>query len=134
MITLLTIFISVFSSALCLISFDLFYYWFYLPVDIQHNVWNIWFWVFFIPTAFITCLNWCIILLALKKDWCHGSDCLTIFSHTFYKVTCMLTALSFGALLLVNLVIGIVYTVLTWVLAYYFKVGIDASGWPAVRK
>ena len=126
-------FLSVLSSALLVISFDLLYYWCYFPMG-SDDVWNMWFWIFFIPTALITCLNWNIILLALKKDWCHGSDCLKIFSYTSYNVACMFTALV-GALLLVNLAIVIVYTVVTWVLAsYYFKVGINTSGGPAVRK
>ena len=114
-----------FAAALILIPFHLFYYWYFLPVWYQKGPYvNAWFWIFQIIIVSIACLNWCILLLALRKD---NIDHLGIFSLNFNFVIWTVIILC-GALWLANLIIGFAYTVLIWVLVDSFDY------YPAVSK
>ena len=84
---------------------------------------ELWFWIFCIPSVGIACLNWCIIILAFRKD---NIDHLALFSLDFFKrvrrVGLLSVALWFIGLIayfLIPKVIGIVYTYLTWVLSTF---------------
>ena len=69
----------------------------------------IWFWIFFIPTALITCINWVVLFLAWKED---NLDHMIIFSFNFnYKLR--MAALFSTGLFMANMLIEIAYMVLT---------------------
>ena len=127
-------FFSVLLAAISLISYDTIYYWceFQLPkYEPMFWITNVWFWVSFTPSAIVTCLNWCILLLALKKN---NIDNLAIFSLDVFFAICTLGLLC-GALLLANMIIGIAYILMAWVLVHWFQIpNIDTSGDTAVSK
>ena len=124
---------SVFFAAFFRIPFDIFYcmyVFFEIPTD-KPIITNAWLWIFIIPSAIVICLNWCIILLALKKN---NIDNLWIFSLNFFWAICIFGLLCI-ALLLASVIIGLAYILVTWVLVHWFNVSIIvASDDTAVSK
>lgn len=113
--------VYVWFAALCLILCDILLYWgvlwIFTDIDYTHIPDPsskdfsaiIWFWIFFIPTALITCINWVVLFLAWKED---NLDHMIIFSFNFnYKLR--MAALFSTGLFMANMLIEIAYMVLT---------------------
>merc|ERR1711879_1022620 len=98
----------VFTATSYLVFYDILCCIVWLPITLDTESWmvqNDWCWIFLILSAIVICLNWGVILLALKKN---NIDNLAIFSWNFFSAICKFGLLC-GALLVVNVIIGIAY-------------------------